>query len=217
MRVALACFFVAGAIEITPKNFEHESQGKTVFLKFFVPWCSFCKEIVKPWQRLMDQYENHPAILVGDVNCDGDGKELCGDAGLKQYPTIRYGSLFGIKSLKELPEYEGSRSWGGFMNFAKTLPPSCGPAAPETCPDARVKDLLEEFLDMEPMELGVLVMKTELEIEKLRENFQKEEAQMGAEVQKLGQERDMLLYQFTMQEPALPFLMAMKAYHESKR
>jgi hypothetical protein len=40
MRVLLALAFlaVASAIELTPDNWDSETAGKTVFIKFLAPW-----------------------------------------------------------------------------------------------------------------------------------------------------------------------------------
>jgi len=38
MIAILAMLAVAGAIELTPDNWEKETAGKTVFIKFLAPW-----------------------------------------------------------------------------------------------------------------------------------------------------------------------------------
>jgi len=40
MRVALLLAFVAtvSSLELTPDNFEAETSGKSVFIKFLAPW-----------------------------------------------------------------------------------------------------------------------------------------------------------------------------------
>lgn len=41
--VALVGLFAASvsAVELTPDNFDSVTAGKTVFLKFFAPWCGY--------------------------------------------------------------------------------------------------------------------------------------------------------------------------------
>jgi len=36
--VTLTMLAMAGAIELTPDNWEKETTGKTVFIKFLAPW-----------------------------------------------------------------------------------------------------------------------------------------------------------------------------------
>jgi len=40
MRVALllACVAAASALELTPDNYDAETTGKSVFIKFLAPW-----------------------------------------------------------------------------------------------------------------------------------------------------------------------------------
>lgn len=41
--VALVGMFAAStsAIELTPDNYDAETAGKTIFVKFFAPWCGY--------------------------------------------------------------------------------------------------------------------------------------------------------------------------------
>ena len=42
MKITLALLGLAAtanAIELTPDNFDAETAGKTVLIKFFAPWC----------------------------------------------------------------------------------------------------------------------------------------------------------------------------------
>ena len=38
LLTALAAASQSSAIELTPDNYDTETEGKTVFLKFFAPW-----------------------------------------------------------------------------------------------------------------------------------------------------------------------------------
>ena len=45
---------------------------------------------MKPaWDSLMREYEGHPSVLIGDVDCT-QHQDLCSDMGVGGYPTIKY-------------------------------------------------------------------------------------------------------------------------------
>jgi len=41
------------AIELTADNFDAETAGKTVFIKFLAPWWGHCKKMKPDWDKLM--------------------------------------------------------------------------------------------------------------------------------------------------------------------
>lgn len=44
----------ANAIELTQDNFDAETAGKTVFIKFLAPWWGHCKKMKPDWDKLME-------------------------------------------------------------------------------------------------------------------------------------------------------------------
>merc|ERR1719261_2335052 len=81
----------SNAIELTPDNYDSLTAGKTIFLKFFAPWCGHCKKLKPDWDKLMDSFADSETALVGDVDCTADGKALCDANGVRGYPTLKYG------------------------------------------------------------------------------------------------------------------------------
>merc|ERR1719446_1279363 len=89
--VALALATCSSAIELTQADWDDKTAGKSVFVKFFAPWCGHCKGMKPDWDKLMTAYEGHATTLVADVDCTGEGKSLCETVGVEGFPTIKHG------------------------------------------------------------------------------------------------------------------------------
>lgn len=138
----LSLFAAVGAIELTKESWDEKTAGKSVFVKFFAPWCGHCKAMKKDWDKLMKEYASHESILVADVDCIGEGKAMCDEVGVEGFPTIKYGDPANLE------DYEGGRELSELQKFAKdNLGPRCGPANLDLC-DADKKKQIEEFLAM---------------------------------------------------------------------
>ena len=125
---ALATIFVSAmSKELTPEIWNEETAGKTVFLKMYAPWCGHCKKMKPAWDKLMRQYKDHQTILVAKVDCTGEGKEICNGAGVKGFPSIKYGDP------TSLIDYKGARDFGALFKFTKTLKPNCNVKTNEFC------------------------------------------------------------------------------------
>lgn len=119
----------AFAIELTPDTWQTETAGKTVFVKFFAPWCGHCKAMKPAWDTLMSDFEGSDSVLVADVDCIGDGKELCNEVGVQGFPTIKFGDP------SNLEDYKGGRDVDSLKKFASDLKPACDIETLENCSD----------------------------------------------------------------------------------
>jgi thiol-disulfide isomerase/thioredoxin len=82
--LALALLTGASAVHLTPDNFDDMTAGKSVFLKFYAPWCGHCKKIAPDWNKLMEAFPGDKAgKLVAEVDCTAEGKPLCDANGVK--------------------------------------------------------------------------------------------------------------------------------------
>lgn len=125
----------ASAIELTPDTWDDATAGKTVFVKFFAPWCGHCKRMKPAWDKLMDEYAPSDSVLVADVDCIGDGKPLCDKVGVKGFPTIKYGNPDALE------DYKGGRELETIQDFASKLQPPCNPSTLENCDSAQKAEL----------------------------------------------------------------------------
>lgn len=119
----------AFAIELTPDTWQTETAGKTVFVKFFAPWCGHCKAMKPAWDTLMSDFEGSDSVLVADVDCIGDGKELCNEVGVQGFPTIKFGNPGNLE------DYKGGRDVDSLKKFASDLKPACDIETLENCSD----------------------------------------------------------------------------------
>lgn len=130
------------ARELTPQNWDAETQGKTILVKFFAPWCGHCKAMKPDWDKLMEEFKDSRTGGVYDVDCTGESKSLCEEHDVKSYPTLKWGDP------SELKVYEAGRSFGELKKFAEdNLGPICGPKTLELC-DEESKARIDTFLAM---------------------------------------------------------------------
>jgi len=162
----------ASAIELTPDNWDTETAGKTVLLKFFAPWCGHCKKLKPDWDKLMDAFAGSATQLVADVDCTTEGKPLCDSNGVKGFPTLKYGDP------SDLQDYQGGRDYDTLEKFAKeSLKPVCSPTNVDLCDDEKKADI-EKYSKMSSSDLTAAIVEEEKKLEDAESEFK-------AEVQKL--------------------------------
>lgn len=172
---------------LTPATWDQKTAGKTVFVKFFAPWCGHCKKMKPDWDKLMAEYKDSPTILVADVDCIGSGKALCSENGVKSFPTIKYGDPTNLE------DYSGKRTLKELREFASNLKPSCGPDHLEFCDEGQ-KGAIAEFQAMSPEKRQEVIDQTEAAIaaagqrfeastDKLKEQYDAEEKKKEEAIQ----------------------------------
>ena len=88
---------------------------------------------MKPdWDKLMAEYADSSSVVIGDVDCTSDGgKDVCNDAGVKGYPTIKY---FTAETGEEGESYQGARSFEALKSIEdEELAKGCVLDNPESC------------------------------------------------------------------------------------
>jgi len=139
--------------ELTMATWEEATLDKTVFVKFFAPWCGHCKRMKPDWEKLVKEYSNSSTVAVAAVDCIGAGKSLCTLAGVKGFPAIKYGDPSDIQGMED---YKGQRTYKSLSSFAAKLGPLCGPARLEHCNEEQ-KARIVEFTAMTPQERQALI------------------------------------------------------------
>lgn len=174
---------VASAIELTPETWEKETAGKTVFVKFFAPWCGHCKSMKPDWDKLMKKYEGNKDALVADVDCIGEGKDLCSEHGVEGFPTIKWGDA------SSLEDYEGGRDFEDLDTFAaENLKPRCGPANIELCSD-EMKGQIKKIQAMSTAELKKAIAAKDEEVKAVSDHFDAEVEKLQAAYEALEKEK----------------------------
>jgi len=182
--VLLACavfgwLATSGAVELTRENYDELTNGKSVFIKMYAPWCTHCKAIKPVWDALMKQYEGHADVLVGESDCTAAGKTLCEDLQVQGYPTLKYGDP------ASLTDYQGARDLEGLKRFADSeLRPACSLSRIELC-DAAQRERIEELQTLSSVDLAEEIAKSEKEIAELESKFKADVEQLQAEYKAL--------------------------------
>lgn len=155
---------IAGKHELTGSTWESATAGKTVFVKFYAPWCGHCKRMKPDWDQLMEQYSDSPVVKVAEVDCVGSGKALCDQAGVRGYPTIKYGDP------DDLQDYKGGRTFKDLSGFAASLGPLCGPAHLDQCDEER-KAKIEKYQAMSSEAREELLTEQAGRVQKIEADF----------------------------------------------
>ena len=194
------------AIELTPDNWDAETAGKTVFIKFFAPWCGHCKKLKPDWDKLMDAFAGSKTQLVADVDCTAEGKPLCDANGVRGYPTLKWGDPSALE------DYKGAREYSALKSFAEeNLKPICSPVNIDLCDDAK-KAEITKFMAMPDSELDAAIAAKEAELETAESNFKDEVQKLQEAYQKLMTDKDA-----TIEKVKASGLGLMKAVKGSKK
>jgi len=144
--------------------------------------------------------------LVADVDCTTEGKELCEKAGVKGYPSIKWGHP------DDLQEYDGGRDFKTLSKFAKeNLKPLCGPANEELCNEEE-KAKFAELKALSAEELEAKVAEKDQETKDANEKFEAEVKKLQETYEQLQKDKDSALA--AIKESGLGAMKAMQAHNK---
>jgi len=181
MKFILALLAITSASaavpSLTPANYEELTAGKTVFIKFFAPWCGHCKKMAPDWETLSAEWDGNDIGLIAEVDCTAEGKPLCDENGVKGFPTLKHGDP------SALDDYQGGRDLSSMQAFAKeNLKPVCSLANIDLCDDekkaqidalkAKSAEELEAAIKVEEDKLTAAEDTFKSEVEKLQKTYE---------------------------------------------
>ncbi|EGD75764.1 hypothetical protein PTSG_07882 [Salpingoeca rosetta] len=82
----------SNVVVLTDETFEHDTQissGATTgdwFIKFYAPWCGFCKAIAPVWDELADKVKESN-VNIAKVDCTKN-RLTCERFGVRGYPSL---------------------------------------------------------------------------------------------------------------------------------
>jgi len=163
-----------------------ETVGKTVFVKFFAPWCGHCQAMAEDWEKLGVDWADSDAAIIAEVDCTDEASQMiCQEMGIQGFPTLKYGDP------TDLDDYNGPREYEELAAFAKeNLKPICSPSAIENCDDEKKKKIDElnamslEDLIAATTSVEEKMMQTEQELETAIEGLQSQYEQLMADFDK---------------------------------
>ena len=90
-----------------------------VLIKYFAPWCSFCKELAPIWQKIIKRFDektlrNGKTIKLISLDCESHQK-LAKKHEIRGFPTLK---LF---KKKKIIEYENKNTYAEISKFIKNL------------------------------------------------------------------------------------------------
>ena len=104
-----------GTPDLTPSEYENFIKKHPVaFIKFYAPWCGFCKRISGTMDELSDSYKNDPKVGIGKVDLD-KYKDLASKMGVRGFPTLKI-----FKNGQFVGDYKGERTVPAFRQFIET-------------------------------------------------------------------------------------------------
>jgi len=208
-RASLAILYIsscsAAVVNLTTENYAELTDGKTVFIKFFAPWCGHCKAMAGDWEQLGADWDSHEIGMVAEIDCTAEeSQDLCDT--IEGFPTLRYGDA------SDLEDYNGGRTYEELVAFAKDTLSSkvCSVKNIDVCSDEK-KAQIEKYM---AMDFESLVAAIEVEEEKV--NASEEKVEQG--IKKLQETYEALIeeHQKTVQQVNDSGLKLMTAVARSK-
>lgn len=172
----------SNVLQLTIQNYEDKTNDKAIFVRFVTDWCEECEETAEEFQKLAQDWRDHPVGLVAEVYCDSEnGLPICEEFEVAGYPSIYYGD-------PESPEiYTGKVDYDSMAEFAKnninTLP--CSVRNIEVCDD-KTKAAIGILRQTSREELEGLEKKVLEKVKKEQDMFDKKAVELQKKYEELA-------------------------------
>jgi protein disulfide-isomerase-like protein len=156
------------AVHLTVDNFDELTHDRTVFIKFYAPWCGHCRAMADDWAKLEADWAGHAVGLVAEVDCTADdGQPLCEDFEVQGFPTLVYGDPLSSES------YDGPRDYESLSAFAKEhiSTPVCSAGRIDACSEAD-RSVIESLQAKSDDELEEILTAVSEQVKKEEEDFE---------------------------------------------
>ena len=165
LALSLLPLLSAAASDISSDGWDAATSGKSVFVKFYAPWCGHCKKLAPDWDKLTADFAGNDDVVIASVDCTAGGKELCEQSGVQGFPTLMYGDP------NDLQDYEGGRAFSDLQKFAKeNLKASCSPFNIDLC-EADQKAAINEVLAKDTKDIEASISAIDKAVEEIDETF----------------------------------------------
>lgn len=65
-------------IKLNDANFEENTAGKFIFIKFYAPWCGACTDMDEAYGKLADDWADDENVIVVEMDCEAkDSYGVC--------------------------------------------------------------------------------------------------------------------------------------------
>lgn len=158
----------AASLEVkSSAAWQSATAGKSVFVKFYAPWCGHCQAIKEDWEKLEGDYESSETVGIISVDCTAkENKAICKKNGVEGFPTIKHGDPAALE------DYDGERDYDSFKEFAAGLGPICSINNIELC-STEEKAQIEALKQKGDAALEEMVKEYKENLSKLQDDFEK--------------------------------------------
>lgn len=103
-------------VKLSKYNFDSLVGQGHWFIKFYAPWCAFCKKMAPTWIELADTVskKQHP-VTIGEFDCTSD-TDFCKNLQVTGYPTLYF---FARGTKKKQFKVTGSLTHDQLLDWVK--------------------------------------------------------------------------------------------------
>lgn len=104
-------------LQVTAKDYDRlvAKSNYTTILEFYAPWCGHCQNLKPAYEKAAKSLDGLAARAAA-IDCDDDvNKPLCGQMGIKGFPTLKIVRPGKKPGKPAVEEYQGPRSAKGIV------------------------------------------------------------------------------------------------------